>query len=281
MASSIAIYHIGAHRRSTLIANAMAKGAKEVGDHCTLMRADLFREPTHEIACFYGFDAQMQKIFHAYRAYGLPVVYVDLGYFGRLEGGKWSGYHKVSVNGRHPTSYFQKKTHGPDRFSHFRLNFPRWRFGRHILVCGTSDKGALVDGFRPQEWENRTIQKLKKLTSRQIIYRPKPSWSCATPIPGSQFAMSKEDVSRWLVNCHAVVSHHSNVCVDAFLAGVPNFCEDGVGLPLSHSDLSLIEDARRDGNRQQWAQDVAYCQFSVKEMEEGVAWRVLKDEGLI
>ncbi len=281
MAASVAIYHIPGHKRSTIIANAMAAGIRRVGDPFRIIESSRFREPEARVAVFYGFDQQMRVIFEKYRKHNLPVVYVDLGYFGRLEGGKWSGYHKVSVNDRHPTKYFQARPHDSSRVSRFRLTFNPWKDGRHILICGTSDKGALVDGFRPQQWETETINLLRKVTQRPLIYRPKPSWNGASPIPGSVFAQSKEDVSRWLHDCHAVVSHHSNVCVDAFLAGVPNFCVEGVGAPLSETDFSKIDTPRKPDGRELWAQDLAFTQYRIGEMEDGIAWRHLKNEGLV
>ena len=36
-----------------------------------------------------------------------------------------------------------------------------------------------------------------------------------------------------------------------------------------------------DERRQKWLNDVTFCQFSVTEMSEGVAWRHLKNEGLV
>lgn len=276
-----AIYHIPGHKRSMLIAEAMAHGMRRLGMPYRLIPTDQFKDVVAEIAVFYGFDDKLREIFRTYREAGKTVVYIDLGYFGRLEGGKWGGYHKVSVNARHPTDYFQVKQHDDRRVSRFALDFKPWKPGKHILVCGTSDKGAIVDGFEPQGWETATIKALNRVTQRPIIYRPKPSWAGSSPIPGSIFARSKEDVAGWLKDAHAVISHHSNVCVDAFLAGVPNFCVEGVGLPLSESDFTKIETPLTPPGRRQWAMNLAYCQYSVKEMAEGVAWRSLKDEGLI
>jgi hypothetical protein len=282
VASRVAIYHIPNHKRSTIIAKAMARGLQMCGEQFQVIESDRFRGAEAKIAVFYGFDATMRNIFREYREQQKDVVYVDLGYFGRREGGRWVGYHKVSVNGRHPTAYFQKRVHSSDRFGRFDLKFPAWnRGGSHVLVCGTSDKGAIVDGFQPQEWETRTINLLKKVTDRKIIYRPKPSWLAATPIPGAEFHQSKDDISGWLKDCWAVFSHHSNVCVDAFLHGVPNFTTDGVGLPLSESNFEKVESPRYPDSREQFGNDVAYTQFSIAEMQDGTCWRTLKAEGLI
>ncbi|BCH33145.1 hypothetical protein MesoLjLc_50750 [Mesorhizobium sp. L-8-10] len=281
MASEVAVYHIAGHKRSTLIASAMSDGIKRCGDTVKVIESRFFRAPEAEIAVFYGYDDQLQKVFRSYREHDRTVVFVDLGYFGRTDGGKFAGFHKVSVNSRHPTAYFQAKRHDDRRAARFGFDFKPWRDGKHILVCGTSDKGARADGFKPQEWETWAIRSLRGVTDRPILYRPKPSWHGASPIPGSIFARSKEDVSTVLADCHAIVSHHSNVCVDGFLAGVPNFCVEGAGLPLSETDLQKIEQPRKPDGRREWANSLAHCQFNVQEMRDGVAWRTLKSEGLI
>lgn len=281
MSPRVAVYHIPAHRRSLIIANAMLAGILKVGDKAVMVPSNEFSSPDADVAVFYGFDQKLRGIFHAYRAAGLPVVLVDMGYFGRLDPSKWAGFHKVSVNSRHPTAYFQRRRHDNARSSRFRIVQQEWRTGKSILVAGTSDKGALVDGFHPEEWERSAIAALRMHTDRPIIYRAKPSWLGAAPIAGAAFEHTRNDVLLSLRDCHAVVTHHSNVAVDGLINGVPAFCMEGVATPLALSDLAMIESPKTEGDREQWVNDISYCQFDVREMTEGVAWRHLKNEGLL
>ncbi|WP_192246104.1 hypothetical protein [Mesorhizobium silamurunense] len=281
MVARVTVYHIPDHKRSILMGAAMAKGVAAVGDQPRLVPYTGFQAPAGDVAVFYGFDDRLQEIFNAYRAAGRPVVYVDMGYWGRLEGGKWSGYHKVSVNARHPTEYFQRVKHDDKRVARFGLKIEPWRSGSTIIVAGTSGKGAVVDGFYPQQWETEAINTLRKHTDREIIYRPKPSWTGATPIPGSTFCQTKVDIRQWLSDCHAVVTHHSNAAIDGLLAGVPAFCLEGVAAPMACADLDKIESPLFPEGRQQWINDISYCQWTPAEMEAGLAWRHLKDEGLV
>ena len=281
MALRVSIYQIPAHVRSTLVAASMAEGINKVGDWFQIRLTTQFQEPDADVAVFYGFDESMRGIFKAYRAAGKPVVYVDLGYFGRREGGRWTGYHKVSVNARHPTAYFQDVKHPGDRIAKFGIELKPFKRGSHILLAGTSDKGAIVDGFEPEQWERETIALLKAHTSRKIVYRPKPSWKGAKPIDGTVLSPRSIEVVDALYGCHAVVTHHSNVAVDGLILGVPSFCLDGVAKSLSLSDFTKIETPHHPQDRQQFLNDLSYVQFSISEMREGVAWRHLKDENLI
>lgn len=281
MAIRVAVYQIPGHLRSTHIATAMAAGARKCGEIVRVIGSSDFRSPDADVAVFYGFDASLQRVFASYRSDGLPVVYVDLGYWGRHDGGKRSGYHKISVNNRHPTAYFQKRSHDGSRIRRFNLDLKDWTAGRSILLAGTSARAAAVDGFAPEEWERAAAARLREFTDRPIIYRPKPSWPGAKPIPGTTFEADQAGLPNLLLDCHAVVTHHSNVSVDGLIAGVPAFCLEGVASPLALQDLSEIERPNREGDRVQLLRDISWCQWNVAEMSEGLAWRYLRDEGLI
>ncbi len=281
MATQVVVYQIDRNKRSKMVASAMREGIERSGDTVKIVPAHCYRRPEGEIAVFYGFDAQMQRIFNEYRALGRTVVYVDLGYWARREGGPLDGYHKISVNGRHPTPYFQASEHDSSRFDRLNIKIADWTSGSHVLVAGMSAKGAAVDGFKPNEWETSAVAQIRRHTDRPIIYRPKPSWAEARPIPGTRFEAGRGDLERLFRNCHAVVTHHSNVAIDGLMLGIPAFCVAGAGSALSLSDISKIETPWRPEIRRQFAFDLAYCQWTAAEMRSGAAWQHLRNEGLL
>jgi hypothetical protein len=283
MAINVVVYQIaGTHRRSKLICEAMMTGIKARGDNPTLRHEHDYREPEAEVAVFYGFVGKLPQIMRDYRDAGLKAVYVDLGYWGRHDGGRWSGFHKVVVNSRHPTEYFQAKQMGPARASRFHVRPAAWsENGQHILLAGMGDKGAEAEGYKPEQWERSAIEEIRRYTDRRIIYRPKPSWKTAKPIEGAQFSAPQQPLDVVLKTAHAVVTHHSNVAVEGLVAGVPAFCWDGVAKPMSGQDLSRIENPHRPEGRQEWINNIAWVQWSIPEMHLGKAWGYLKDEGLI
>lgn len=279
----IAVYKFPDSKRSELIGNVMHEGIGRVGDEVALHHAGSFREVDADVAVFYGL---MKNIMDAYRAASRPFVYIDLGYWGRHEGGRRAGFHKVSVNARHPNAYFQRTPRTPERFEHFAIPIKPWRQPVEkdvILLCGMSAKASRAEGYGSQTWETAAVNEMRLHTKRRIIYRPKPNWPDARPIAGSEFVKDyyKKELAPDLLNCHALVSHHSNANVDAILEGIPSYCVGGVALPLSHSKLSQIEQPRHDGAREQWAYDIAWTQWSVEEMRLGTVWRHLRDEGLV
>jgi len=280
--TSVAVYRYPHSRRSSFCAEAMAQGIRASGDqvHDRVM-SQYEGRPDTDVAVFYGFN---RDLLDGYRVAGKKAIYVDLGYWAR-EG--QTGHHKLGLNSRHPTAYFQRRAHAPDRWRRLNVTIQPWRAANPaapIIVAGMSGKGALAEGFHPQEWERKAIAELRKHTQRRIIYRPKPNWTGSRPIDGADFQKGDSqgrDVPVVLRNCHAIVTHHSNVAVDALLAGVPVFSVEGIAAKLGLSDLSKIETPVYPDGREQWAYDAAYTQWTVPEMASGAPWRHLKEEGLV
>lgn len=279
--SRIGIFFAPSNNRSILIADAMLKGIAAAGSEAAMIPSNRYHGILeYDVAIFYGLASGLNRVFHDYRKHR-KAVYVDLGYWSRRKRTRWDGYHKLALNSRHPTAYFQRTQHPPDRFNSHHLQIRPWREeGRHILVAGMSDKAAQAEGFQPHQWETETIQRLKLLTNRPIFYRPKPNWANARPIENSSF---RRDVplENDLLDCHAVVAHHSNVAVDALLAGVPCICPGGVASVLSGRELEQIDKPPTPRGREQWAADLAYTQWSIAEIEGGDAFRYLVADGLI
>lgn len=281
MPVDVAIYALRGNNRSQRLAHMAHAGVLRAGDTADLRSDGDYRGPDTPVALFYGYEKNLPRVMEDYREAGKRAVYIDLGYFGRRMGGRWEGYHKVAVNDRHPTAYFQKARHDMRRARKFGLSPKPWSKGKHVLIAGMSDRAAQACGLNPAEWEREAIKEIAKHTDRPIIYRPKPSWTAARPIPGASFSPKAEPLERVLRNCHAVVTHHSNVAVEALLMGVPAFAFEGVAKPMGLQDLSRIEDPMRPDGRRQWINDIAYCQWNGAELRSGEMWKHLKGEGLI
>ena len=93
--------------------------------------------------------------------------------------------------------------------------------------------------------------------------------------------MKDQPLADVLHGAHCVVAHHSNVAVEAILAGIPAICPEGVASVMAGHKLKQIEDPPMPSGRAQWAADIAYCQWSIAEMTAGLPWIHLVREGLI
>lgn len=258
----------------------MKEGIRACGDVAETIFDNQHAVASHDVCVFYGFTRPLQKVMADYRAAGRPAVYIDLGYWGRV---KNDGHHKIVVNGRHPTEYFQRVRHDDARARKFGLDIKPWRNdGRHILLAGMGVKASVIaEGMPFESFERDAIRQLKELTGRPIVYRPKPSCRQSGEIMGTTYSPPEQPLSDVLRDCYAVVTHHSNVALDALLEGIPVFARQGVAVPMGLQDLSRIETPARPDGRAQWINDIAYTQWTWTEMAKGLPWRHLKDEGLI
>lgn len=290
MAIDVAVYRIPNHKRSRITTEEMIRGIKRCGDRPKLLDPSGYTHPDCPVAVFYGYTPKLRQVMRDYRAAGLAAVYIDLGYWKRRVPGPQFGYHKISVNSRHPTVYFQNCLHGNERFKSLQVEMGPWReSGNHILLAGMGFKAAEAEGLKFESWENAAVEKIRRFTDRKIIYRPKPSCRFARPLANVGYSQPSDPLLKVFENCHAIVTHHSNVAVDGLIAGIPVLCVEGVALPQSTKweDLDsqyIPRYGHHDdfpNHRNQWAADVAWTQFNVVEMAEGLPWRHLKKEGLI
>jgi hypothetical protein len=136
-----------------------------------------------------------------------------------------------------------------------------------VVLVGMGRKSRAQFGLVGQEWEARALDRIRgAYPGRPVIYRPKKPESLAG-CPSAEGVI--EDVLR---GASLVVCRHSNVAVDACIAGVPVVCEDGAAVALYGSDLSAPVNPDRE-QRRRFLQNLAWWQWQPNEAEG--AWRFL------
>jgi hypothetical protein len=257
--------------REVRIAQAMAAGAKRHG-HEVVELSKVTDKMPGDLLISYGWVHELtHKMFSKYRASGRHYVFVDLGYWNRSQ----TGHHRIAVDDwdslgslrTMPDDRLGKSQPGPLRES--------WNSqSKEVMVAGMSAKAARSHGYRDQQWENQTLRHMQNTFPDYNIYlRPKPRKN------SPHFGKLPRIVDA--VNASRLVaSHHSNVSVDCLWAGVPYFCEKGVGKWLSIDDLSRDEVLRAlppsTSVRRGLLASIAYVQYDLKEMAEGVCFDYIK-----
>lgn len=282
MKKYVIVWQDDTSRRSQVVCEAIANGISHCGDIAEIKSASEYHAPIGHAAVFYGLRDTIKRIYRDYRATQRPTVLFDIGYWGRRDGfPPYEGYHKMALNGLHPSAYFRHRPHTDDRLRRFGLTLQPWRQGGAILVAGMSFKSCWAYEFEFETWERRAIALLRQHTRRPIRYRPKAS--CASKANrhlADQFSDPAQPIEQALTDCWASVSHHSNVAIDGLIAGVPCFVEDGPAHVFSKT-LDHIESPCYPGYEERWQflADLAYAQWSVAEMRDGLPWAHLKAEG--
>lgn len=283
MAAPVIVFYAPHNRRSRMVGAAMERGIRAAGFRTRMTPSTQHRNADMgDFAVFYGLADGLDRVLRAYRASGRRAVYMDLGWWDRRKRNRYDGNHKLAVNDRHPTPFLGGMRRSPERFESLGLTIEPWQDPTrgHIVIAGMSAKGARAEGYESQQWERSAVRRLRQFTDRRIVYRPKPNWDGASPIEGTKFER-KVPLAESLRGAWAVVTHHSNVGVDAILAGIPVFTDEGVATLMGHTDLAKIESPRRPANREQFLWNLAHWQYDVEEMRRGDAWRFLVEEGIV
>lgn len=234
-----------------------------------------------------GYGWCHRDTFEYYKSKGSKYIYIDLGYWNRkLYRSDYNGFHKCILNNRHPTKYFRKRPRDSQRITLDAPVIQPWSStnkGKHIVLAGMSAKGALSLGLQPMEWERRTVDKLRRVTKRTIIYRPKPSWRGFTPIEGTQLSIDPQPILDILYNAHALVTYYSNASFDALAAGVPIYTVEGPAKIASIDRLENIENADeyKTIDRKQLFNDISYCHFIKDEISSGFMFSQFMRDSLL
>lgn len=132
--------------------------------------------------------------------------------------------------------------------------------GKYILILDISKH--ISKYFGCPDWLNDTIAQLKQFTKKEIVVRTKET---------------KESLKDQLKEAYACVSYQSTGCIEAVLDGVPSFCGGlSCGLPVSEWDLFKIEKPNYPDNREEWIHSLLANQFTMKEIEQGIAYKKVK-----
>lgn len=201
-----------------------------------------------------GFPAHMHALrFHVER--GRPVAFWDLGYGYRPE-----RHFRVSLNAHHPTPEQVERTLNHGRSLNYTLRDDRDPDGP-ILLVGLGKKAKAIYG----NWEVKALARIREEhPGRPIVYRPKPGH------PGNLTGLLVDDsptIEQALRGKSLVVCRHSNVGVDAAIAGVPVQTDDGVAKWLEGKPFT--PEVRAD-----FLARVAHWQYQPAEAE--LAWAFLR-----
>ena len=235
--------------------NAMIRAFAQ-GIGCELRYAEDETGPRPGVPIVWGVLRGSDRVVAYAKQSGQYFFYVDHAYFSRGHGQSY----RVTRN-RYEAGPVRDCP--PDRIAAHDVVLQPWqRGGRNILVCPPTDYFVAAHGCA--DWLDTTLEALQRHTDRPIIVRRKPQ-------PGE----TVEPLAEALSKAHALVTHSSNVAIEAVLAGVAVFVSpSSAAAPMGLTDLSLIEKPVYP-DRDKWLAHLAYCQFSFEEMRSGAAWRML------
>jgi hypothetical protein len=235
--------------------NAVIRAFAE-GVGCRLAYAEDEPQTLRDIPVVWGVLRQSDRILAQAKAQMMYFFYIDHAYFHRGHGRSY----RITRN-RYEAGAVRKCP--PDRLSQSAIQLHPWQSGgRDVIVCPPTD--YFMEAHGCSDWLDSTLADLRRVTDRPITIREKPQ-------PGETALPLKSA----LKTAHALVTHSSNVAIEAVCLGTPVFVNPAsAAAPIGLTDISRIETPVYP-DREPWLAHLAYNQFSLEEVRSGEAWRLL------
>jgi hypothetical protein len=193
------------------------------------------------------------RIIPGAQAAGRPFWHIDNGFYLPARGGA-HGYYRLAYRGMSPILLRDPKPRLPIRMRPWRKS------GRHVVLALPGPTFGRAVGIDVPRWIASIEARLRSATDRPIKVRPKNS---------------DRPLAADLTNAWALVTHSSNVAVDAVIAGIPVFvAPTSPAAPVGRLDLTIEDPAMPD--REAWWASLNSQQFILPEMANGTAWRLMR-----
>jgi hypothetical protein len=242
---------------------ALILAAPRVGVRCTITRAG-YRGDSPVLMTYGTGHPVRRPYWQRHRAGGGRCVGWDLGYWHHRVGETFT--MRATLDDDHPTRFLREEDPARWDGQGIELREDADPNGPIVLV-GMGIKAAKLHAGGRLVWETETLAKLRaRFPGRLVLFRPKrydgPFLRSVPTVPDGPI----EDALR---GASLVVCRHSNVAVDACIAGVPVECEDGAARALYRKGA-----APNKAERLAFLRSLAWWQWKPEEARD--AWIYLK-----
>ena len=216
----------------------------------------------HKLLVMYGAGLpSRQAAMKSHIAAGGRVAVWDLGYWDREEA------MRLALDNLHPTAAALAATGGRARRS-FALREDADPRGP-ILLIGIGAKTAALNGADHLAWERGALARIRKrFPNTRVLWRPKGR--TAFGLEGTTLCHG-QSIEQAITGCSLVVCKHSNVAVDACVAGVPVWCEGGAAHALYGDNPSSPSREQRED----FLRRLSWWNWRPSEAEQ--AWRWIRE----
>ena len=231
-----------------------------------------------ETLIMYGILAGSGEVYKWCKKENKDFYFMDHGYFSNAH--DHPHWLRITKNAHCQTKLIERPA---DRYEkYFKKDIKKWnKNGAKILILPPTN--AIANFFNAEDWLDNTLKILRKNTDRELVVREKPY----NPGVGKDHvgATIKVDIQsnktpgkiNWS-EYFACVTYNSNTMIESFVNGVPVFCDSKncAATPIAETDFSKIERPIYE-DRVSLFSSLAYNNFSMQEMINETAWRLLSD----
>lgn len=280
------LYVSSGKEREEEIAKAVREGFIHYGDQVVVSPTAEFSgiDPEADVGMAFGVKGKSKAIMDAYVGAGRHGILLDKALV-RLPRSSHR-YFRVCIDAATPNRYLMREKRPSSRWEllNVQLKPKRKPWGGEIVLALSSQKYCDYHGLgSANAYAERLVRECREWSffGQQIVYRPKPSWMNYRPIAGTRLSRPPETMGDLLETAHVIVTHGSSAAIDAVVSGVP-------AIALGESAASFVAGSHirevvsppfpSDKKRQQWAFNLAWCQWTLKELASGEAWHFLRRE---
>ena len=159
----------------------------------------------------------------------------------------------------------------------------------------TSLNPLIESGVRYDDWINKTIRDIRKVTDKKIKIRLHPRFQSrfnlhtlsllgveiSNEYDGWNKSNGGDSLYKDLKNAWACVTYSSNAATEAICEGIPvvNLHESSFSWPVSYHTLDILKGdvIKCDFKRAQWLYNCSYTQWTMEEINSGKVHRRLLD----
>jgi len=266
------IYNQFAAKNSSPVLTALAQGLGRHG-HSVCYHDDSADVAVIWSVLWHGNMLANQQVWNCYRNSGRDVMVIEVGVIERNR--TW----RVGINGANAAGYHGPIGNGPERARLLGLKLQDWKhLGDHVMICTQHPASDQWSGMpHMDQWLDQTIKTVRRYSDRPVVVRPHPR-SKITPRSDVKICWPKKihgsydsfDFAVHLTDTWAVLNWSSNPAIESVLQGVPAFVgPDSLAAPVANLDWSKIDCPDRP-DRTQWLNDLAYCEWTVEEIQHGM-----------
>lgn len=201
---------------------------------------------------------------------GKPVIVIERGYLGERKR-TWLSVGNGGLNG---FANFGNQDVPSDRWEQYWAHDvkPWKKGGQYAIIMGQVPKDSSLYGMCPYAWAKSIYQSAVDKFKR-VYFRPHPE-SKPPPI-GFDLPLMTGDLDDALDGAKCVIAYSSNSSVDAVMNGIPAITMHQGSMAWDVSTHDFKESLYR-GDRDKWGARLAYAQWSIDEMRQGLAWRHIR-----
>lgn len=244
--------------RGQKILYAMVAASASAGINCKI--SDHYTGSSDWLMTWGMGSTQRRPWLNQHKSRGGRIIGWDLGYWDR------DNYMRLTIDEDHPQQFLKAMDGSRFNASGISLHNLATSSGPIILV-GLGRKQRIALGDTTMKWESNKWKAIHAAyPNKTVLYRPKRS-EVLYPLRSALGPIEKVLHAASLVVCR-----HSNVAIDACIAGIPVVCEDGIAAALYGNDL-LHPVKPSIESREFFLKQVAWWQWKPSEAQE--AWKFI------